>query len=81
MSRKEKLINRLKSKPNDFTFDEVVALMQSLGFTLSNKGKTSGSRVSFIGDGVKITMHKPHRQKVLLSYQIIKLIKDLEGLI
>ena len=81
LGKKEKLMARLKSRPRDFTFDEVVTLMSALGFTLSSKGKTSGSRVSFIRDEMKIVMHKPHRQKVLLGYQVAKLLKDLEGFI
>jgi len=55
--------------------------MYTLGFTLSNKGKTSGSRVSFVSNEIKIVMHKPHQQKVLLGYQVAKLLKDLEELI
>lgn len=43
MSRK-KLINKLRSKPKDFTFDELETLLDLLGFTKSNKGRTSGSR-------------------------------------
>ena len=81
MGKKEKLLARLKSRPKDFTFDETVALMSSLGLTLSNKGKTSGSRVSFIRNEMKVVMHKPHRQKVLLGYQVAKLLQDLEGFI
>ena len=48
MSKKEKLINRLKTKPKDFTYNEAKTLLESVGFTESNKGKTSGSRVVFI---------------------------------
>jgi hypothetical protein len=47
MSKKDKLIKRLKSKPRDFTFDEAEALLLTLGFRKSNKGKTSGSKVIF----------------------------------
>lgn len=47
MGKTEKLIERLKSNPKDFTFDEMQTLLLSLGFELSNKGKTSGSRVNF----------------------------------
>lgn len=47
MSKKDKLIQRLKSKPKDFTYDEVRTLLNYLGFGESNKGKTSGSAVKF----------------------------------
>ena len=45
MSKIEKDIERLKSKPKDFTYDEMKRLLNNLGFIENNKGKTSGSRV------------------------------------
>ena len=47
MGKIEKLIERLKSNPKDFTFEEMQSLLLALGFELSNKGKTSSSRVKF----------------------------------
>ena len=52
MGKLEKMIERLKSNPKDFTFEEMQTLLSALGFELSNKGKTSGSRVKFFKDGV-----------------------------
>jgi hypothetical protein len=48
MGTKEKLIERFKRSPKDFTFNELVRLFQVLGFEVSHKGKTSGSRIEFI---------------------------------
>ena len=83
MGKLEKMIERLKSNPKDFTFEEMQTLLLALGFKLSNKGKTSGSRVKFFKDGVFIILHKPHPRKELLSYQIKQIIDFLseEGLI
>ena len=83
MGKLEKLIERLKSNPKDFTFEEMQSLLLALGFEFSNKGKTSGSRVKFFKDGVCIILHKPHPRKELLSYQIKQIIETLseEGLI
>ena len=83
MGKIEKLIERLKSCPKDFTFDEMQSLLLALGFELSNKGKTSGSRVKFFKDGICIILHKPHPRKELLTYQIKQVIETLseEGLI
>jgi len=50
MSNKEKLLQRLKTKPKDFTYDEAKTILNSLGFVENNKGKTSGSRVTFINE-------------------------------
>ena len=83
MGKKEKLIERLKSKPKDFTFDEMQNLLELLGFKLSNKGKTSGSRVKFKIGHVPISLHKPHPRKELLEYQVNIVLEVLkrEGLI
>ncbi len=84
MGQKEKLINRLKSKPKDFTFDEVESLLGYLDYKRSDKGKTSGSRVMFVSDShPPIMMHKPHPRKELLDYQVKQLLEILrqEGLI
>lgn len=83
MGKLEKLIERLKSNPKDFTFEEMNTLLCALGFEISNKGKTSGSRVKFFKDNICIILHKPHPRKELLAYQIKQVIEALseEGLI
>lgn len=81
MGKKEKLIERLKSVPKDFTYSEGVSLLEYLGFTELNKGKTSGSRVMFIYDKdptIKIIMHKPHPQKEMKLYAVRQLKEELE---
>ncbi len=79
MGQKEKLIAKLKSLPKDMTFDEVTTLLGYFSYTLSHKGKTSGSRVIFISDKhPPITMRKPHPRKELLSYQVKQLVEILE---
>ena len=80
MSKKEKLLGRFKSKPKDFTFDELETLLGYFGYYLDDKGKTSGSRVRFIKDGIDtpILMHKPHNTKTLLPYQINDILKELK---
>ena len=61
MSKIEKQIERLKSKPKDFTYDEAKSILNNFGFMEYNKGKTSGSRVEFKDkNGRKIILHKPH---------------------
>lgn len=80
MGQKEKLIQKLKSRPRDFTFEEAETLLQYLSFTKSNKGRTSGSRVMFISEEHgSILIHKPHPRKELLSYQIKQLCDQLES--
>lgn len=84
MSQKEKLIQKLKSKPRNFTFDDAEALLGYFTYSRSNKGKTSGSRVMFVSNQYPpILLHKPHPRKEFLEYQIKQLISALkqEGLI
>lgn len=79
MSKKEKLIARLKEKPKDFSFEEVIQLMGYFGYTLAPGGKTGGSRVAFTSDKKDyIRMHKPHPRTVLKVYQVQNLIDDLK---
>ena len=78
MSKKQKLIDRLKSRPRDFEYDEAESLLLSLGFKKSNKGKTSGSKVKFNSGDVPIDLHKPHPHKELKPYQINDLVDALE---
>lgn len=70
MRKLEKMTERFKLNPKDFTFDEMQSLLLALGFEFSNKGRTSGSRVEFFRDGVYISLHKPYPRKELLSYQV-----------
>lgn len=78
MGTKEKLIERLKRLPNDFTFDEAERLLIQLGYIKSNKGKTSGSRVMFYkSGGTPLFLHRPHPQKELKGYAIKQLLSEL----
>ena len=78
MGRKEKLIKKLKNNPKDFTFEEMKELLELLGFVMSNKGRTSGSRVKFMKNNIPIILHKPHPRKELLEYQIRQIVDTLE---
>ena len=67
MTKKDKLLERFLTFPNDFTFDELKTLLESMGFEVENKGKTSGSRVAFVHINFKkhILIHKPHPSKII----------------
>lgn len=78
MSTKDKLIKRFQLQPKDFTFEEMKSLLTKFGYTLSNKGKTSGSRVSFFKDSNPnpITFHKPH-DSIMKSYVMSEVLDAL----
>lgn len=75
MSTKDKLIERFKSLPSDFTFDELKAVMNRSGFSIQNQGATSGSRIAFTNGVLTIKMHKPHPGKII-GRKTLKNIKD-----
>ena len=74
MSQKEKLEQKLLSDPRDFTFEEASRLLSFYDYALSNKGRTSGSRVAFVSDGrPPIFLHKPHPNNEQKPYQVRQL--------
>jgi hypothetical protein len=79
MSRIEKLKARLKLKPKDFSYAELVTLLNSFGYTEWRRGKTGGSRRAFIHSSTKhvIHLHKPHPGNELKIYQILEIIDEL----
>lgn len=78
MTTRNKLIDRLKRFPTDFTFDEASRLLHLLGYVKSEKGKTSGSRVMFYKGGkIPVFLHRPHPQKELKGYAIKQLLAEL----
>jgi len=80
VSKKEKLISRLLSKPKDFTFNELSSLLKGFGYIQDNKGKTSGARVAFINQATKniIRLDKPHPDNNLKLYLVNYIITKLK---
>ena len=79
MSRLEKEIDRLKSKPKDYTYDEAKRLLNKLGFFFFFLGKTSGSRVEFRDSyGRKVTLHKLHPSNVIKPYMVKGMLNELK---
>lgn len=78
MSTIDKLIERFKQKPSDFTYNELIRLMNHFNYQEDTKGATSGSRIKFFRatDNKTIIMHKPHNN-ILKDYQIDQLIQAL----
>jgi hypothetical protein len=82
MTAIEKLIDRFKKKPKDFSFDELKRLLGSLGY---QEKQGAGSRVVFSNGDTdhKIKLHKPHPGNILKGYQL-KIIENelkLKGLL
>ena len=82
MGKHEKLLKRFKSRPKDFTFQEVTTLLAGFGYALNQSG--SGSRVRFEHEHcAPVFMHKPHPSPVLKPYLIDQILDILrqEGLL
>jgi hypothetical protein len=77
MSKKDKLVIKLLSKPKDFTFDEMVSLLSYFGYDLKQGG--TGSSVKFIRkeSNEVINFHKPHPNGVLKRYVLERVIEKL----
>jgi len=84
MTQREKLIERLLSKPKDFTWNELIKVLGAFDYELINGGKTGGSRARFIyPEYSPILLHKPHPAPILKRYQLVGIIEQLtlEGLL
>lgn len=82
MSKKDKLLKRISSRPKDFTYNELKSLLESIGYMQLKKGKTSGSRTAFFSKRTLhvIRLHKPHPKNILKQYQIDYLIEELKNI-
>lgn len=84
MSRQDKLVARLKTRPRDFTWDELARLLDGLGYAEIRTGKTGGSRRRFVHpEAPAITLHRPHPGNILKMYVVDAVLETLseEGLI
>ena len=78
MSKNSKLIEKVFSNSCDITFNELINFLKLFGYSLSNKGKTSGSRVVFEDDnGSKIYFHRPHPSNIVKKAYIREMISVL----
>ncbi|HEY8781077.1 MAG TPA: type II toxin-antitoxin system HicA family toxin [Mucilaginibacter sp.] len=78
MGKIDKLIERFQSKPKDFTWDELVSVLNHFGYNEMAKGKTGGSRRRFSHeDKSVIILHKPHPQPIIKAYVIKEVLEHL----
>ncbi len=79
MSRKDKLLAKLRRRPKDFTWDELSTLLISLGYKEAKAGKTGGSRKRFVHPAAgAVTLHKPHPRNILKMYVVNDIINILK---
>jgi hypothetical protein len=61
----DKKILRFIGKPNDYSFQEMNALLNALGHHLKKGGTTAGSITTYVNKdgGQPVHFHKPHQHK------------------
>ncbi|GAO43379.1 type II toxin-antitoxin system HicA family toxin [Flavihumibacter petaseus] len=76
---KEKLLQRLLSKPKDFTWEELIGVLAMFGFSEKKNGKTGGSRRKFVNKNLEvISLHEPHPGNIIKRYVLDQLIEFLQ---
>ena len=77
MSKLQKAIDRILSKPSDYAWVELAFLMKAFGYELKTSG---GSARKFIHPETRATlfMHQPHPAKILKAYQVREAINFLK---
>ena len=74
------MLLRFLSRPKDFTWKELVALLEGLGYSKVAGGKSGGSRVRFVhAEHPPISLHRPHPGSVLKRYQVEQIEEVLRG--
>lgn len=70
MTKKDKLVKRVFSRPKDLTWEELTQFLSIYGFEVLNVGKTSGSARKFVHAKTKkiISIHKPHPKNIIKDY-------------
>ncbi len=81
MGSKEKLVERFKKKPKDFTYEETLSLLAYFGYQEHTKGSTSGSRVRFKNEatGAYIDIHRPHPGSIMKEWMVKTIYQHLKN--
>ena len=76
MSKLDKTLKRLRSKPKDFRWQDVEYIFSKLGFT---KIEGDGARVKFRDEEKDLiaNFHKPHPDPVLKHYAVKQMLDFL----
>jgi predicted RNA binding protein YcfA (HicA-like mRNA interferase family) len=78
MSKHEKALQRLASKPVDFKWSELVRAMESLGYILY-PGSGSRRRFKHPKTGSMLNIHEPHPNGILKAYQVRDVLETLQS--
>ncbi len=77
--KRQKLIDKLLTKPTDFTWAELSKVLSGFDYEQISAGKTGGSRTRFVHATLPpILLHKPHPKPILKRYQLEDIIHLLK---
>lgn len=81
MGSKDKLVERFRRLPKDFTFDETIKVLSIFGYTVHNKGATYGSRIRFKNEqtGRYIDIHRPHPGSIMEEWMMKAIFLHLKN--
>lgn len=79
MSQRDALIERLLSKPKDFTLQELDRLMGQCHCEKDSRGRTSGSAINYCHVPTKrvFSCHRPHPGSIIKPYLVKEIIQFL----
>jgi hypothetical protein len=79
--QKDKKILRFIGKPADYSFEEMDALLKSLGHHLKKGGTTAGSVTVYVNKdgGQPVRFHKPHQHKHFGKDAIKDVYEQIKG--
>ncbi len=77
--KKNKLVDRFVKIPSDFTWEDLVTILNYFGYEEIATGKTSGSRRRFAdSNGNLILLHKPHPSSIVKRYALRQVLENLK---
>ena len=77
MSRRDKLLARLRTYPKDFEWSELETFLRGLGYDVVKK--SGGSKRKFVGKDLPlISLHEPHPDNVVKSVYLKQVVEALE---
>lgn len=82
MGRKEKLKAKLDTLPKNFTWDELVSLMNQYGFDLLKAKRGSGRKFYNKNKDKLVMFHEPHPENTMKKYvltEVKQLLDEIEN--
>jgi hypothetical protein len=76
VSKLQKSLRRLLSKPTDFRWSELKTLMDGFEYEMKTTGG-SGRKFTKPGTASSFVIHEPHPQSILKAYQVREFIDYL----